>query len=155
VSKAEAEELQKTGLQIRAYRAARGKRALGIFLVGFGGLMLGTIAVFLVLHLLGQIPDAHPIWGGAVAEVVGFGLMAYAGRRALRTGRRLEAELKARVEKEGNYYCCSCGEPMKKYGTLHYLLCCLPPWGLIALFFKLKKCTRCGRPYPASLLATR
>ncbi len=73
-----------------------------------------------------------------------FGLLGFL---PLRKSRRLYQELQDKVAKEGNYYCCACGTPKKKYYWVHFIFLPLLPWGLIALLFPLKKCQTCGRPY--------
>jgi len=162
-AKQQAEELEKTGIQIRLYRAAGAKRGWGLFLLWFFGaffaLYTGSFVYMLIRALAGK-PAAPPSTGQAplpllvVLDII-FGVLAVTGFRLVRMSRGLKADLASRVEQEGNFYCCGCGEPMKNYSTAHWLWCCIPGWGLLALLFKLKKCTRCGKAYPNRLLATR
>ena len=159
--KEQTDELEKTGIQFRLYRNGGVKRGLGNFLVWFFGffsvLYTAGLLYNLILFLLGkELPaQADEMLPFLIVANVGFVALTFIGFRLRRTGRRLNQELAELVEKEGNFYCCSCGQPMKTYGTIHKIILCLPPWGLIALFFKLKKCIKCGKPYPKRLLATR
>jgi serine/threonine-protein kinase len=159
----QAEALEKTGMQIRMYRKAGVQRGVGHFLLWlFGAFFLaytGSLA-YLLIRAIGGLPPATtptaraPL-GVIIALDVLWGVLAITGFRMLRASRRLKSELADQVDEVGNYYCCDCGEPMKNYSTAHWLWCCIPGWGLIALLFKLKKCTKCGKSYPNRLLATR
>jgi serine/threonine-protein kinase len=162
-AKQQAEELENTGIQIRMYRAAGARRGWGHFLLWFFGVFFAVYTVsllyLLIRTLAGRPPAATPTAQAPVAVLVImdilFGILALTGVRMLRLSRKLKSDLAARVQEEGNFYCCACGEPMKNYSTAHWLWCCIPGWGLIALLFRLKKCTKCGRAYPNRLLATR
>jgi len=159
----QAEELEKTGTQIRLYRSAGARRGWGHLLLWLFGAFFaaytGSFVYMLIRTLAGKPPAPTPTAAAplpvlVVLDII-WGVLAVTGYRLLRQSRQLKADLAAKVEAEGNFYCCGCGEPMKNYSTAHWIWCCIPGWGLIALLFKLKKCTKCGKAYPNRLLAAR
>jgi hypothetical protein len=80
-------------------------------------------------------------------------LCVMAGKRSRRLARQHMGEFDNMVTLEGNLIFCPCGRPRKKYYWVHYVLSILTfPYGLISLFFKLKKCRACGMSYPAMFL---
>ena len=92
-------------------------------------------------------PGAIPVM--VVTSLVLFGALAvWQWLRA----KRIRAALRERMATEGNYADCVCGEPIKPYYWLHYFLCAVVIlYGYLSLFFKLKRCRKCGRDYDLPL----
>lgn len=111
----------------------------------------GSSLLGATLWLLGRNPQYPPLLG--VAYLAGAALVVLLARQLLRRARAAREALAGLVEAQGNHHCCPCGRPAVRYYWVHYAFCALPPWGLIALFFKLKRCPGCGRPYDARLRA--
>ena len=70
------------------------------------------------------------------------------GKRRAREAKDPLREFEELTGKEGHLYFCPCGRPKDPYYWVHYVLCIFTfPYGLVSLFFKLKKCRNCGRGY--------
>jgi hypothetical protein len=143
-------------IQLRRYwkhlRAKNGAYAL-YAVSGFFAANGVFIAIISAFGLLGMaVEPGTSRWLNVIFILSVYLLLAapffWLGRRKLRRSRVLLKELEETAAKEGNYYICPCGVPKRKYSRLQVYVCFLLfPYGLISLFYPLKKCKTCGRPY--------
>lgn len=128
--------------QVMAYRDSIRKRNLGIVGVCWSGLF------FFVVVAAVLAPDSNPFWPVAGPLLAIHILILYLSIKAIIKSKKVLAELQEQTSPQQNIYWCPCGSPKKRFFWLHYLLSIvLFPWGLISLFFPLKKCRSCGTPY--------
>ena len=134
-------------LQRHRYSKVQRTRESTFLLVALGLITPGGLmAPWALAH---PEPNAQPPAVLPISMLILYVLFGVAAVRQWRKARRMEAQLRLDAARDGNHYCCRCGEPMRDYSWIHYVLCLLLPWGLIALAFKLRKCRQCGRPYPS------
>jgi hypothetical protein len=116
--------------------------------------LAGFLALLVLLVVIGTItgpkPQYLPIAIMLTLFTAGTALCVMAGKRKRELARRYTREFEDAVTREGNLIFCPCGRPRTRYFWVHYVLSIVTfPYGLISLFFKLKKCRACGTPYPA------
>jgi hypothetical protein len=134
--------------QLGRYYALKRKRAGGVALVGIGV----AFAAIMVAALIGVAVEGFPAGVfrpaiGSLAVAALSGAVFHAGRRQMRQSDAMRKELDDEAGIKGNYYCCACGRAKDKYYWLHYVSWLLFPYGLVSLFFPLRKCRGCGLPY--------